>query len=45
MAKSQYKQKILEKMRILNAELKLLSDILNEVQEEKDDGNSSVDNG
>ena len=45
MARSQYKEKILEKMRILNAELELLSEILKEVKEEKEDGNSSVDNG
>ena len=45
MARSQYKEKILEKMRILNAELELLAEILKEVKEDKEDGNSSVDNG
>lgn len=46
MAKSKYKEKILEKMRVLNAELKLLGDILNETKEgEKEDGESDVNNG
>ena len=36
MAKSKYKEKILEKMRVLHAELDLLSEILKSVQEEED---------
>ncbi len=43
MAKSKYKEKILEKMRVLHAELDLLSEILNETkEEEKEDGESDV---
>ena len=46
MAKSKYKEKILEKMRVLNEELRLLRDILEETRlEEKEDGTSSVSNG
>ena len=42
MARSKYKEKILEKMRVLNAELALLSEILKETKEEKDDGDDDV---
>lgn len=45
MAKSKYKEKILEKMRKLNAELALLSEILKECEEEKDYGEDDTDNG
>lgn len=45
MAKSKYKDKILEKMRKLNAELALLSEILKECEEEEKDGDSSTSNG
>ena len=34
-SKSKYKAKILEKMRILNEQLRLLSDILKECQQEE----------
>lgn len=37
MAKSKYKAKILEKMRVLNAELEMLGNILKECQEEEKD--------
>jgi len=43
MAKSKYKEKILEKMRVLNAELALLSEILRECKmEESEDGESDT---
>ncbi len=45
MAKSKYKEKILEKMRILNAELALLSEILKQCQEEDKDGEDDTYNG
>ena len=37
MAKSKYKEKILEKMRVLHAELDLLANILKECKEETED--------
>lgn len=49
MAKSKYKEKILEKMRVLHAELDLLADILKECKEEdkgdSEDGESSTNHG
>ena len=45
MAASKYKEKILEKMKLLNAELALLSEILKECKEEKEDGDTSISNG
>ena len=48
MARSPYEEKILEKMRVLNAELALLSEILKDVKtkkKEKENGNSSINNG
>lgn len=47
MATSQYKEKILEKMRLLNAQLDILSEILKEVKKEEEikNGNSSASNG
>ena len=48
MAKSKYKEKILEKMRVLHAELDLLADILKECKEDKgdsEDGESSTNHG
>lgn len=42
MGRSRYKEKILEKLRVLHAEEKLLYELLNECkEEEKEDGNSS----
>lgn len=46
MAKSRYKEKILEKMRVLHAELDLLADILKECKEETEDyGKDDTING
>lgn len=45
MAKSKYKEKILEKMRELNAELALLSEILKQCQEEDNYGENDTCNG
>ena len=45
MAKSKYKEKILEKMRKLNAELALLSEILKECEEEDNYGEDDTNNG
>lgn len=45
MAKSKYKEKILEKMRMLHAQLDMLSEILKEAKEEETDGKDCTDNG
>jgi len=47
MAKSKYKEKILEKMKLLNEQIKLLSDILKEcmMEEKIVDGDTSTNNG
>ena len=45
MAKSKYKEKILEKMRELHAELDLLSAILTECKEDDNDGEDDTHNG
>ncbi len=45
MARSKYKEKILEKMRELHAELELLSAILKECKEDDDDGETDSING
>ena len=44
-SKSKYKEKILEKMRVLNAELALLAEILKEAKEEDKDGKNDSHNG
>lgn len=44
-SKSKYKEKILEKMRVLNAELALLAEILKEAKEEDKDGKNDSCNG
>lgn len=44
-SKSKYKEKILEKMRVLNAELALLAEILKEAKEEDKDGKNDSRNG
>ncbi len=45
MSRSKYKEKILEKMRELNAELRLLSEILKQCEEEEKNGCTSTSNG
>ena len=45
MAKSKYKEKILEKMRMLEAEREVLADILRECKEEEDNGEDDTNNG
>lgn len=45
MAKSKYKEKILEKMRMLHAQLDMLSEILKDCKEEDDNGKDRTDNG
>ena len=44
-SRSKYKEKILEKMRVLNAELALLAEILKEAKEEDKDGKNDSRNG
>jgi len=48
MSKNLYKEKILEKMRMLNAELEVLSQILKETEQEKKEkphGKTNTHNG
>lgn len=44
-SRSKYKEKILEKMRVLHAELDLLSEILKEAKEDNENGKNDSRNG